>query len=343
MLKKIVSFLNQDISTLTQNPSSKENISENIINLHNQAFAEAKVLASIAKTIDNLNFKQSDFEYYLKIKYLFANNQEPYQGLENSAELLRLAVKAQANFLQIEQTELLYRSTKQQEYYDFVLKFLGEKFTDLEQKKDDLQNNQIIAQKKQKNKYSPEEFKQQIRAKLEEIKPTIKSEQGKVALEDYTQSLESLAEEKDIGLKLLYLFKKYNLTDFSVLKVISDMVTYLQDKNMQNMKAMEDLVVKNEQTFIKLGRIIGVPKTKETPETYARLLQYLALSKKHEKTIEQFIKLMQVLKPWQEFYKTISDIREQYSPNQYNLPEQFTQEIPGLSIYQKYQQYVNMF
>lgn len=344
MLKKIVSFLNQDISTLTQNPSPKENISENSINLHNQAFAEAKLLSSVAKTIDNLNFKQPDFEYYLKIKSLFSNNQQPYQELENIAELLRLAIKAQANFLQIEQTELLYRSTKQQEYYDFVLKFLGEKFTDLEQNKDDLENNQIIAQKKQKNnKYSPEEFKQQIRAKLEEIKPTIKSEQGKLALEDYTQSLESLAEEKDIGLKLLYLFKKYNLNDFSVLKVISDMVNYLQDKNMQNIKAMQDLVIKNEQTFIQLGRIIGVPQTKETPETYAILLQYLALSKKHEKTIEQFIKLMQVLKPWREFYKTISDIREQHSPNQYNLPEQFTQEIPGLSIYQKYQQYVNMF
>ncbi|WP_342596769.1 hypothetical protein VKI21_12670 [Cyanobacterium aponinum UTEX 3222] len=105
----------------------------------------------------------------------------------------------------------------------------------------------------------------------------------------------------------------------------------------------QDLVVKNEDVFIKLGRIIGVPKTKETPDTYARLLQYLALSKKHEQTREQFIKLIQVLKPWQGFYRTITDIREQYSANQYNLPEEFTQEIPGLSIYENYQQYINIF
>lgn len=342
MLKKIVSFLNQDISTLTQNNVLKEDISENSINLHNQAFAEAKVLASIAKTIDNPIFKQPDFQYYLKIKSFFASNKEPYQGLENSAELLRLAVKAQANFLKIEQTELRYRSTKQQEYYEFIFKFLGEKFAESDNN-NDLENNQIIAKKKQENKYSPEEFKQQIRAKLEEIKPTIKTDQGKQALEDYTESLEGLAEEKDIGLKLLYLFKKFNLTDFSVLRVISDMVIYLQDKNMQNMKAMQDLVVKNEEVFIKLGRIIGVPKIKETPDTYAKLLQYLALSKKHEQTREQFIKLVQVLKPWQGFYKTVTDIREQYSSNQYNLPEQFTQEIPGLSIYESYQQFVNLF
>lgn len=342
MLKKIVSFLNQDITTLTQNNSQKEDISENSINIHNQAISEAKILASIAKTIDNPNFQQSDFKFYLQIKSLFARNKESYQGLETSAELLRLAVKAQGNFLKIEQTELRYRSTKQQEYYEFVLNFLGEKFGD-DDDNNDLENNQIVAKKRQENKYSPEEFKQQIRTKLEEIKPTIKTEQGREALEDYTESLEGLAEEKDIGLKLLYLFKKFNLTDFSVLRVISDMVLYLQDKNMQNMKAMQDLVIKNEDVFIKLGRIIGVPKTKETPDTYAKLLQYLALSKKHEQTREQFIKLIQVLKPWQGFYRTITDIREQYSANQYNLPEEFTQEIPGLSIYENYQQYINIF
>lgn len=342
MFKKIVSFLNQDISTLTQNNLLKDDISENSINLHNQAFAEAKVLASIAKTIDNPIFQQPDFGYYLKIKSFFASNKEPYQGLENSAELLRLAVKAQANFLKIEQTELRYRSSKQQEYYEFIFNFLGEKFAESEDN-NDLENNQVIAKKKQENKYSPEEFKQQIRAKLEEINPTIKTEQGRQALADYTESLESLAEEKDIGLKLLYLFKKFNLTDFSVLRIISDMVIYLQDKNMQNMKAMQDLIVKNEEIFIKLGRIIGVPKTKETPETYARLLQYLALSKKHEQTREQFIKLVQVLKPWQGFYKTIVDIREEYPANQYNLPEEFTQDIPGLSVYENYQQFVNIF
>lgn len=66
----------------------------------------------------------------------------------------------------------------------------------------------MLLKKRQENKYSPEEFKQQIRTKLEEIKPTIKTEQGREALEDYTESLEGLAEEKDIGLKLLYLFKK---------------------------------------------------------------------------------------------------------------------------------------
>lgn len=49
--------------------------------------------------------------------------------------------------MKIEQTELRYRSTKQQEYYEFVLNFLGEKFGD-DDNNNDLENNQIVAKKK---------------------------------------------------------------------------------------------------------------------------------------------------------------------------------------------------
>lgn len=340
MFKKIVSFLNQDVTNLTKEIEGEEIISEVSKNIHNQALAEIKVLSTIAKTLDNPNFQNTDFLFYIKIKSFFATNREQYQGLQNSAELLALAVKAQANFLKIEQTELRYRSTKQQEYYQFVMDFLGEKFTE---DNNELEEGAIITKKKDNKKYSREEFKQQIRAKLEEIKPTIKTEQGKQALEDYTESLEALAEEKDIGLKLLYLFKKYNLTDFSILRTISDMVIYLQDKNMQNTKAMQDLVVKNEDIFLKVGKIIGIPKSKENPETYGRILQYLALTKKHENSIQQFTKLMEVLKQSINFEKTITDIREQYPSSQYKQPDEFKQEIPGISLFQKYGEYLPLF
>ncbi|MGI0481662.1 hypothetical protein ACN4EE_12825 [Geminocystis sp. CENA526] len=342
MFKKIVSFLNQDVANLTKENQGTETVSEISTNIHNQALAEIKVLSTIAKTLDNPNYKNPDFSFYLKIKSFFATNKEQYQGLQNSAELLALAVKAQANFLKIEQTELRYRSTKQQEYYQFVIDFLGEKFAE-DKSNEASEGGAIVTKKKDNSKYSKEEFKQQIRAKLEEVKLTIKTEQGKQALEDYTESLEALAAEKEIGLKLLYLFKKFNLTDFSILRTISDMVIYLQDKNMQNMKAMQDLVVKNEEIFLKVGKIIGIPKTKENPETYGRILQYLALSKKHESSIQQFTKMMDVMKQWKNFYKTITDIREQYPPSQYQQPDEFKQEIPGLSLYQTYGEYLSIF
>ncbi len=348
MFKKIVFFLNkgetlnQDTTNFNKKISGTETISDISIGIHNQALGETKILATIAKTFDNASFKNPEFISYLKIKSFFASNKEEYQGLQNSAELLRLAVKAQANFLKIEQTELRYRSMSQQKYYNFVLEFLGEKFGE-DDNNNNLEQGSTIAQKKEKNQYSPEEFKQQIRVKLEEIKPIIKTEQGKEALEDYTESLEALAEEKDIGLKLLYLFKKSNLTDFSILRIISDMVIYLQDKNMQNVKAIQDLVVRNQEVFLKVGTIIGIPKNRENPENYARILQYLAISKKQENFIQQFIKLMDILKQWQEFYSKIIDIRQQYPANKYQLPAEFKQDIPGLSLYRTYGEYLSIF
>lgn len=325
-----------------QEQSGKETIPELSVNLHDQALGELRVLGSIAKTLDTPAFDDPDFQFYIKTCSLFASNKGQYQGLKDSSELLNVAVQAQSSFLKIEQTELRYRSSKQQEYYKFVLDFLGEKFAQEEDNKNEL--GQVnIGIKSTKKQYSPEEFKQKIRAKLAEIKPTIKTEQGQQALEDYTDSLEILAQDKELGLKLLYLFKKFNLTDFSVLRVISEMVAYLQDKDMRHTKAIQDLVMKNQEIFLSVGRIIGVPKESETAEIYARMLQFLALSRKHENTSKPFFRLLDLLRQWKTFYTTVHDIREEYPANKYQLPEKFKAEIPGLNTYEKYEEYLTIF
>ncbi|WP_324282460.1 hypothetical protein VKI22_01485 [Cyanobacterium aponinum UTEX 3221] len=42
--------------------------------------------------------------------------------------------------------------------------------------------------------------------------------------------------------------------------------------------------------------------------------------------------------------KIVSFLNQDISTlTQNNLPEEFTQEIPGLSIYENYQQYINIF
>jgi hypothetical protein len=69
----------------------------------------------------------------------------------------------------------------------------------------------------------------------------------------------------------------------------------------------------------------------------------LAISKKQEDFIQQFIKLMDILKQWQEFYSKIIDIRQQYPANKYQLPAEFKQDIPGLSLYRTYGEYLSIF
>lgn len=347
MFKKIKAILTQDIFTPENNTSSdssvKQNVPEGSIIVHNQLFSEIKILSSIAKTLDRESFSQSDFKFFLDIRASFARNINQYQGLENSAELLRVAIAAQSIFLKIEQTELRYRSSKQQEYYDYVLKILTEEFEEVHIEEE--KNGVLIAQKKppQKKQYSPIVFKEKLRSKLEEIKGTIKSEAGQNALDDYVDSIEQLATEKDIGLRLLYLFKKSDIKDLSILKILSDMVDYLQSKDLRKTNAIIDLVRKNQEIFVQVSRIIGLPKSKQTLENYALILQYLALSKKHEQNSEQFFRLMTIMQEWANLYNMIENHRLKYSAQEYNLPSDYTKSIPAMDIYKKHENMIILF
>ncbi|WP_069791483.1 hypothetical protein A5482_003310 [Cyanobacterium sp. IPPAS B-1200] len=166
MFKKIKAILTTDIFSSEDNSPSdsphKQNVPESAVILHNQLFSELKILTSIAKTLDSDYLNQSDFKFFLDIRASFAKNTGQYEGLENSAELLRVAIAAQSIFLKIEQTELRYRSSKQQEYYDYVLTILTEIFEkkETEEEKESgiltaqknlYLNNYILAQNLKKN------------------------------------------------------------------------------------------------------------------------------------------------------------------------------------------------
>ncbi|MBE9221357.1 hypothetical protein IQ215_01480 [Cyanobacterium stanieri LEGE 03274] len=347
MFKKIKAVLTKDLFSTDDSlsdSSNKENVPESAIVNHNQLLSEIKILSSIAKTLDSDSFTQSDFLFYLDIRASFAQNNGAYEGLENSAELLRVAIAAQSIFLKIEQTELRYRSLKQQEYYNYVLQILTEEFSELE-KEEEEDNGILIAKKKATSKkvYSPEAFKDKLDQKLAEINSTVKSEEGKTALNDYAESVKQLATKNDIGLRLLYLFKRTDIKDLSILRVLSDMVNYLQSKDLRKTNAVVDLVRKNQEIFIQVTRIIGLPKSKETLENYALILQYLGLSKKHEKNSEQFFRLIEVMQQWVTLYNTIEDHRSQYPAKEYNLPPEYKKEIMGVDIYRKYEKYIDIF
>ena len=337
IMKTDITKLNTDIINTEQ--TSKQIISESIISLHNQNLEDLRVFGAIVNTLDNANhakFDDREFGFYLKLKFSLADGGE-YQSLGNSAELLRVAIQAKDSFLKIEQTELRYRSLKQQDYYDFVFKLLEENFS--RDDSNNLEQSNFMAVKPKK-KYSSEEFKLKIGKYLEEIIPSIKTEQGKKALEEYKESIEILAQEKELGLKLLYLFKKFRAADLSALKAISDMVEYLQNKNITNISVSLDLAKNNFNIFEQLREIIGISKQKNQPETYGIILQYIALSKKYQTTYFQFSKMIEALKQWRKSYETVNSIRQGHPSNQYELPEEFTQEIIGLKTYKKYQGYV---
>jgi len=305
------------------------------IELHKQALAELRVLAPIAKALDDAKFTTKEFKSFLEIKSNLAQGIGEYQGINNFIALLSAAINAKESFLKIEQIEIRYRSIKQQNFYDYVGELLGKAF-----QKNQGESIVINPNKESEKKLTKEQFFQEVQKKLDEVIPKIKTEEGKNALESYQKVLEKLSEDKEsLGLKLLQLFKQYELKDFSILKTITDMVVYLQDKNIEKLNECLVLAKANTETFDKLAQIIGMPQAKRDVKTYAIMLQYTALSYKHQASYSQFARLVEVLQQWKKYYQSVVRIREEYPSREYKQPPEWNQDIPGEIVYQKYSDY----
>jgi hypothetical protein len=294
-------------------PFQKEIVPEDLVALHNRALIHAQNLAKPIESVDSDKFGNPEFLLFAKIRVQLAKGEGVYQGLKNSIDLLEVAINAKDNYLLIEQVELRYRGTKQQEFYNYVLELLSQ----------DL---------------STQEFLKKIKQKLAEILPLVKTEQGRKALKAYANALKKLSEDK-LGLKLLALFKQYELADYSILRNISETMSKLHKEELHNLKSLVITVRLNYEVYQRMGKIIGVRGKRDSPETYARMLQFLAMKYKHAIAFVQFEQLLGLLQQWEQPFGQIVPIREEYKPQSYKQPKEFKQEIPGLAIYQKYNEF----
>ncbi len=283
--------------------------------LYRDSFTQLRNISVIAKNIDNDKFSSQEFLTFLKINSTVKNNAGEYEGLRYTIDLLRVALETKDCFLKIEQIEARYFSYTQQEFYQYVVELL-------------------------QRELPKEEFKELVQKELLQTIPKVKTDEGKTALQSYSNQLDILSEDQ-IGLKLLLLFKQYNLTDFSLLRTVAEIADSFYDKNLESLKEFTVIVRVNSELFLKLGEIIKVPKQKNTPETYALILQYIALRNRHRTAFGQFKQLIGLLKQWEQFYEPIMAIRQEYPPSEYKQPPIFLEELPGYSLYQKYQQYLD--
>ena len=227
---------------------------------------------------------------------------------------MKAGIIAQKSFLKLESTELRYRSRRQQEFYRYVADNLEEGI-------------------------DKEDFAKKVKKKQVEILPLITTEEGRDALESYVKEI-NIISKYDLGLKLLSLFKKYELKDFSVLKNVSDAIEGLQGKDLFSPKNLISLVLEKYESFEKLAPILGISEAESSPTTYARILQVIGLEERHGKSYAQFEQLVQLLKNWEKPYKTIKMVREEYTSDRYQIPSEFQEDIPGIETYSQYAKYL---
>jgi hypothetical protein len=278
--------------------------------LHQRNFEK---LAQITNQAENLNadkFGNTEFMVFFKIKSYVARAIDEYAHLDEVIDMLTVAIGAQHSFLAIDSTESRYCSSSQQELYKFVNGLLTQ---DLE----------------------PTVFQAQIEQKLQEILPLLKTEEGKVALTTYVKEVSKIS-NNSLGLKLLLLFKKYQLDDYSTLRSVANTITQLESEDLLNLDSLLLLVMVKYDVFEKLGPIVGIEAQHNRPETYSKMLQYIGLKSRHEASYQKFKEFLLLLKQWETPYKSIVNVREKYSANEYRLPPDFNAEAPGMALYQKY-------
>ena len=307
-------ILEEEVVEGLQEKYGKPKVPEKAVTLHNKTFRELKTLANRASRIADEKFGSQEFILFIKLKHQVERGINEYQTIGQSIRYLEVAIAAQSSFLKLESTELRFRSRKQQEFYNFVAD------TILDEPDKDI-------------------FRDKVKKKLAQILPLLNSEEGRNALQSYLKEINEISKH-DLGLQLFSLFKKYQLDDFTILRTVSDITQQLEAQDLFQLKGLIVLVLEYYNIFEKLAPIIGIPEEVHAPETYAKMMQYMGLVNRHSKAYQEFQLLLSTLKKWEKPYKSLKLIREQYSANEYRIPPQFTTELPGVILYQKYQKHL---
>ena len=312
----VAKILKEEVVEDLQEQYGKPKVPEKAVTLHNKTYRELKSIANRALRIADEKFGSEEFILYTKIKKQVEEGINEYKTIGQSIRYLEVAIAAQSSFLKLESTELRFRSRKQQQFYNFVADTIS----------DDIDKDA---------------FRDLVKNKLAQIIPLLNSEEGRNALQSYLKEVNEISKH-DLGLKLFSLFKKYQLDDFTILRTVSDITQKLESQDLFKIEGLTVLVLEKYEMFEKLAPIIGVPQEEESPETFAKMMQYMGLANRYSKAYQEFALLLKTLKKWEKPYKSVKLIREQYNSDEYRVPPQFSTELPGVALYEKYQNHFKL-
>ncbi len=289
-------------------------VPENAVALHNRNFKQLTSLGSKVAKIAKEKFGSEEFMLYLKLRQQVEKGVDEYKNINQSIQYLEVAIATQSSFLKLEQTESRYRSRKQQEFYNFVAETVAE---DLDK----------------------DVFRNTLKRKLAEIVPLLNSEEGRTALQSYIKEITKISQH-NLGLKLFSLFKQHNVTNFTILAKVADIVKKIQAEDLLTQNNLVVIILENYDVFENLAPIIDIKEDRVSPETFAILMQYMGLVHRHENAMSEFASLSKGLKQWHKPYKSLMTIRQQYPESEYRLPQEFVDKIPGMQIFKKYEKYI---
>lgn len=291
----------------------KEDIPERALKSHSEALQTLHKLVKRAQPIDNEKYGNPEFVSFIKLKRAFAEGQEGYEHLDRYLQLLHAGIAAKNTFVTLERMEFKFYGSKQALLYDYV---------------------EILFQ----SNIQQAEFLANLHAKFSEIRPQLRTEEGKAVLQKYCQNLETITKHQ-FGFRLLRSFKRHKMTNYSMFNTVANIIDGLNRLDLHDLGILNTEVIAHYETFQRLGEILGMPEALINPKTFGRMLQYVALEEKYKTAYPKFQELVVLLEEWYKHFTVAQNLRNEYNPKQYKRVKEFGTSIPGVSLYNKYKVY----
>jgi hypothetical protein len=175
-----------------------------------------------------------------------------------------------------------------------------------------------------------------LQEKIEESFSLIVSEAGRLKLYEYFQAIKNMIGD-DCGLTLLSLFKYFQSNHFSILTQVSSLIDSIDSEGDNPEKSIPKLVLDNYDIIVQLQPILALPESSLHADTLTRILQYIVFDRRYHLAFYKFEESITLLREWYLSYQVIEGIRQEHPPTQYRQPKNFSEPIPGLELYQKYE------
>ncbi|WP_233501244.1 protein kinase domain-containing protein [Acaryochloris thomasi] len=293
---------------------SQQTVSEPDILKHQQVIDSMTTLINKVQKLKSQQFSDPRFIDFVKVQSDLTRTAEDRNSLMLAAELLAAGIEFKDIFLDLQTTEARYRIAAAQKIYDAV---------------QGLFNRNL----------EPAAFVAALNKKATEILADIETDKLRQAMQHYLSQIELLSQDK-LRFQLFTLFKSSQEDDYSILQTAAELIEACKEGDSGNIEQLNRQIRIQYTGFEKLGRVLGIPAQKRLPETYARLIQYVALSDRYQQSYPRFRQVIVLLEKWHKHYRNAVEIRQRFNPDEYKLPKEFKQDLPGVEVYEYFREYV---
>ncbi|MBV5261315.1 hypothetical protein FLX56_23145 [Synechococcus moorigangaii CMS01] len=283
---------------------------------YSQLWKQLETKTITLQGLENRKFGNQEFLDFFRIRILIDLNMGTFKNLKNTIDLFEVMLFSLESFVLINETEFLYRSPTQLKVYEAIAKILDH-HTD---------STEILL-----------EMKAEVTPLLKEFK----TEEGLGVTKNYILAIKEVSRHKN-GVKLLNILRnlqsRYSLL-LSTFKLAQDVLTQPIGTDLE---VLEKRVSEIEETIYTLCSAMGMPKNQNNLLGHVKVFHFLALNYRNKNAGAEFKALLGDLKKWEQIAGELQTIKDTYPPNDYDVPDSFKQDFPGLGLYQKYQRFLNI-